>query len=698
MSTRLNHLAPPIAARKPTSQTVHGVTLDDPYAWLQDPNYPAVSSPEILQHLEAENRYFADYMAPLQATIDTLVSEMKGRQVEEDASVPYTKNGFLYQWRFHAGQQYRSWYRAAVTQNPTDEPDWHLLLDENDLASGHDYFRLGNMAISPCGKQLAYSTDTNGSERYTLYIVELASGAEISPPVENTVGTVVWHANSDALLYLVANESWRPDKVFCRSLAEPTDDPLVYHETDEAFFVSLDLSQSERYVFIQREDHVTSEVAMLPRNDFSAREVLISARSAGHEYSVEHQGDRLLILSNRRHANFDLFACPLNDLDEANWQPLIHGDEQHYLTGCMALADHVIITERSSGLEQIRILDSHNNTSYITLPEAAYTVGLGVNPNYETKSIRLHYASMTTPDTVYDYDLKTSALTTLKMRQIPSGYDAKRFITERLSITARDGVQVPLSLVRLKDTAVDAQAPLFLYGYGAYGHAIEPAFSSNIISLLERGFIFAIAHIRGGDDLGYHWYTSGKLEQRENTFNDFVDCARHLVNAGYTQADRLMIGGGSAGGELVGAAVNQAPNLFAAVVAHVPFVDVLNTMLNPALPLTPMEWPEWGNPIENADAFATIRNYSPYDQVAQTAYPPMLVTAGLNDPRVTYWEPAKWVAKLRYCKTDTNPIVLKINMGAGHGGQSGRFSALREIAEEYAFMLRIAESVTNKAD
>jgi oligopeptidase B len=430
---------------------------------------------------------------------------------------------------------------------------------------------------------------------------------------------------------------------------------------------------------------------MVPRANLLAAPSLIEARREGHEYDVDHQGDtptsgRLLVRSNRRHANFDLFETAIDQPNEQHWQALLSGDDAHYLMGHVAFADAVVVCLRIDGLDQIQIL-SATGTQQVNFPEPAYSLDLGTNPNYYSHTLRIAYTSMVTPQTVFDYHWQTDSLRTLKVQEIPGGFDPSDYISQRLEVEARDGSNVPMSVVRHKNTPVNGTAPVYLYGYGAYGHAIPPSFSSNVISLLQRGFSFAIAHIRGGDDLGYHWYTSGKLGQRTNTFDDFVDCAKHLIDTGHTQAGKIAIGGGSAGGELMGAVINQAPELFGAVAAHVPFVDVLTTMLNPALPLTPMEWPEWGNPIEDAEAFEYIRSYSPVDQVSAKDYPPMLVTAGLNDPRVTYWEPAKWVAKLRYCKTDDNIMLLKTNMGAGHGGQSGRFTALQELAEEYAFFL-----------
>ena len=678
---------PPVAQRRPYRHSYHGVDLDDPYFWLQDPGYPQVEDTDVLAYLDEENAYFESWYEPHQGLTQTLFEELKGRKPEQDESVPYEKNGYRYQWRFNAGDQYRVWLR----QSATDESEqWATLLNENTLAEGCEYFRLGALAVSPDGTMLAFSTDTNGSERFTLKVIEIASGEVLTTAIENCAGSVIWNADSHGFAYRLVNENWRPDKALYRELTSG-EDTLLYQEKDDSFFVGLGLSQSEQLMFISSGDHVTSEVRFVPRDNLRAEQTLIATRREGHEYDVEHQGDdaetgRLIIRSNRNHPNFDLFETPVATPEEVHWQILLPGDESHYLMGHVAFADALIVCLRINGLDQVQIVDN-SGSHLIEFPEPAYSVDLGTNPNYRTNALRLAYTSMVTPHTVFDYHWQTKSLMRLKVQEIPGGYEASDFVSERRQVIARDGAQVPMSVVRHKDTPMDGTAPIYLYGYGAYGHAIPPSFSSNVISLLERGFSFAIAHIRGGDDLGYHWYTAGKLQERTNTFNDFVDCARHLIDSGYTQAGKIAIGGGSAGGELMGAVVNQAPELFGAVAAHVPFVDVLTTMLNPDLPLTPMEWPEWGNPIDDEEAFHYMRSYSPVDQVCAQNYPPMLVTAGLNDPRVTYWEPAKWVAKLRHTKTDDNILLLKTNMGAGHGGQSGRFTALQELAEEYAFFL-----------
>ena len=471
-------------------------------------------------------------------------------------------------------------------------------------------------------------------------------------------------------------------------LGQPVEqDTVVYEESDPGFFIGAGPSSSKKYVIIGAGDHVTSEMRLLRSSDLGADPILVSPRRSGHEYSIDHQGDRFVIRTNDTHKNTRLATAPEDDPTEKLWSTLVYASDTHYIRGFATFQDFIAVQERIEGLDHVRLIDRSGDSTYIRFPESAYSAHIGTNEEFQTDELRLQYSSMVTPDTVFDYHLETGELEVRKVLQIPSGYDASEYVTERAFAEARDGEQVPASVVRRRDTPVDGTAPLYLYGYGAYGAAIPPSFNTTSLSLLDRGFIVVIAHIRGGDDLGYHWYEAGKLGRRTNTFNDFVDVARHLIEEGYTSQGRIAIAGGSAGGQLMGAALNQAPELWGAVVAHVPFVDVLNTILDDTLPLTPIEWPEWGNPIEDKVAFEYIRSYSPYDQLKARDYPPTLATAGLNDPRVTYWEPAKFVAKLRTLKTDDNPLLLKTNMGAGHGGRSGRYEQMYEDAEEYAFIL-----------
>ena len=682
---------PPVAETRPHSFTHHGITIEDPWHWLRDQNYPTVEDPDVLAYLTAENEYFDAVMSPHKELTDALFEEIKGREQPDLSSVPSKSDEWYYQWHFEEGSQYRVWLRWPVDgPNAREAPTAgaQTILDEPTLAKDHEYFRLGSMSVSNNGSLLAYSTDTDGSERFRMVVKNLDTGEMLEDEVENTVGGAVWASDDASFLYTLVDENWRPWQVRLHILGEPVEqDSVVYEEPDPGFFVSVWSTTSEEYIVIGSGDHVTSEVRLLRASDPGAEPVLVSPRRTGHEYSVDHQGDRFVIRTNDTHKNSRLATAPEDDPTEKSWMPLVDASDSHYIRGFSAFKDFIAVQERIDGLDHVRLIDRTGESTYIPFPESAYTAHLGNNPEFQTDTLRLGYSSMVTPDTVFDYHLDTEELEVRKVQQIPSGYEASAYVTERILAKARDGVQVPVSLVCRKDTPVDGTAPLYLYGYGAYGLAIPPGFSTSILSLLDRGFVFAIAHIRGGDDLGYHWYEAGKLDRRTNAFNDFVDVARFLIQKGYSAEGRIVISGGSAGGQLVGAALNQAPELWGTVVAHVPFVDTLNTILDDTLPLTPIEWPEWGNPIEDKAAFEHIASYSPYDQLRQRDYPPMLVTAGLNDPRVTYWEPAKYVAKLRTLKTDDNLLLFKTNMGAGHGGRSGRYERLYEDAEEYAFIL-----------
>ncbi len=673
---------PPVAARKPHRDTHHGVTLDDPYHWLKDPGYPKVEDAEILAYLRAENDYFQAAMEPLSRLSEELFREIKGRQQQDESSVPYREGRYEYQWKFTAGAQYPCWWRW-----PTEDADNAVkIIDEPALAGNSEYFRLGGFSVSPGGRYLAYSVDTNGSERYVLRIKDLEDDCILDEFIEDTLGAPAW-ADEATFFYPVLNENWRPHQIKRHDLGtDPAGDPVIYQEPEE-FFVGVGKTQSSAYIVISASDHITSEVRILSVRDPKGEPQLITPRRAGHEYHVEHSGQELFILSNDTHKNFAVAVAPCATPGEENWETIVEGDDTHYLRGVTCFEELMVIEERVAGLDQIRLRGYDRATHYVEFPEPVYHAGLGTNMEYQIDALRIGYESMISPRTVFDYQLDTRELLTRKIQHIPSGYDSSHYVTQRLMAPARDGQEIPVSIVHPRNFKKDEDTPLYLYGYGAYGSATPPGFSTTRLSLLERGFAFAIAHIRGGDELGYAWYEAGKLEHRENTFNDFVDVARFLIDAGYASAGRIAIGGGSAGGELMGAVVNQAPELWGAVTAHVPFVDVLNTMLDPDLPLTPNEWPEWGNPIDDPKAFATILAYSPYDQLEPGAFPPMLVTAGLNDPRVTYWEPAKYVAKLRTLKADDTTLLLKTNMGAGHGGRSGRFDALYEVAEDYAFVL-----------
>ncbi|CCA94244.1 oligopeptidase B [Novosphingobium sp. PP1Y] len=672
---------PPQAAKKPHSFTYHGLSVSDDYAWLRDPGYPQVTDKEVLAHLEAENRWFEARMADRKGAIDTLFKEMRARIKEADKSVPQKDGDWHYWIEFEEGAEYKKWWRR-----PVGGGEDQLILDEVALAEGKEYFSLGAISVSKGGRLLAYSFDDNGSERFTARIKNLETGELLPDEIPGTLSSLVWVGDDRGLVYSLANEQWRTDNARLHWLGDPLDkDVELYHESDDGFRVGSSLSSNEDWLIIGTSDHETSEARLVRTADPLGEQILVKPRSKGVEYDVDEREGVLYIHANDTHENFRLATASLDNPGE--WTTLIEGSDDFYLTGVDLFRDFYVIEGRRAGLDQIevRYYDDPARVEPIVFPEASYSAGLSNNPEWHMDTLRLSYESMVSPATVYDYDVAGRALETLKVQEIPSGYDASLYTTERLEITARDGTAVPVSVVYRRDRT--GAGPLHLYGYGAYGIAIEPGFSTSRLSLVDRGFAFAIAHIRGGDDLGRAWYKAGKLERRTNTFNDFVDVARGLVERGFTAPGKISISGGSAGGELMGAVVNSDPDLFGAVVAHVPFVDVLNTMLDESLPLTPGEWPEWGNPIEDRAAFELILSYSPYDQVKPQAYPPIMVTAGLNDPRVTYWEPAKWVARLRELKTDGNELILKTNMGAGHGGKSGRFESLKETAEEFAFIL-----------
>jgi oligopeptidase B len=675
---------PPVAAQRPYSFERHGIRVEDPWHWLRDESYPVVDDEDVLAYLRAENAYYEAAMAPHQPLIETVFQEMRGRIPEDDSSVPARDGDWLYWWAFAPGAQYRTWRRRPVFSGGVPE---QVIFDEAAEAAGKDYFRLGALEVSPDGRYAATMVDDNGSERFKLRIRDLASGRDIETVTEVGIGSPVWTADSRAIVFTEVNENWRSYRARLHRLGEPVaNDRTLYEETENvAFTVDVGRTQDRRFILISTGENSSNEVRMIPADAPETAPVLIVRRRPLIQYSVDASHGKLWILTNDDHVNFRIAEA--DPTRPGEWHTVIAGSDQVYLRGITAFRDHLAITERVDGLDQIRLRSYDGGERRIPFTEAAYTVGLGSNPEYAPDAYRLSYSSMVTPPTVYDYHPADDRLETLKVQRIPSGYDPSRYVTERIMVPARDGRRIPVSIVYRRGFERNGRGRLFLYAYGAYGYATAPAFNSNRFSLLDRGYAFAIAHIRGGDELGYDWYLQGKLDRRTNTFNDFVDAARGLIAQRYTGAGRIAIQGRSAGGELMGAVVNSDPELWGAVVADVPFVDVVNTMLDESLPLTPGEWNEWGNPITDPAAFRYMLSYSPYDNVRRQAYPPMLISGGLNDPRVTYWEPAKWAARLRAMRTDRNLQLLKINMGAGHGGRSGRWTSLRETAEEYAFIL-----------
>lgn len=682
-TTRAPNIAAPVAAKKEFESSHHGHTLSDPYHWLRDPNYPVVEDTEILAHLEAENAYYQAAMAPHAELTEELYEQLVGRIKQDDSSVPHKHGDYLYWWKFAEGAQYRHWYRSDL-----DGKSEESLLDEVALAEGHDYFRLGGLALTPDHSRLAWSTDTDGSERYTIRVRDIDTGKVHPDEIPGSSGSVVWAANGKSFLYTVLSKEHRPYKVMLHKLGTDTSkDVEIYEEEDPSYFVNISKTSSRRFVCLMVGDHVSSEVRILPTDDLRAEPVLVAPRKPGHEYYLDDSDSGFLIRTNDTHKNFRVVKAAFDKPGQEHWQELIAPSNKRYITGLSTFQSFFTLSERVKGQEQIRIRDYHGDEHLIDFAEESFTAGLGANAEYDTDTLRVGYQSMVSPPSVMDYHIAERRLELLKEQEIPSGYDKSGYCTERLIATSHDGAQVPISVVYAKGFKRDGKQPLHLYAYGAYGMATAPSFSTSRLSLLDKGFAFAIAHIRGGDEMGYHWYEEGKLFKRTNTFKDFVACAEHLVSTGFASKGGISISGGSAGGTLMGAVANMRPDLWRAVVSHVPFVDVLNTMLDDTLPLTPIEWPEWGNPITDKEAYDYILSYSPYENTTARDYPLMMITAGLNDPRVTYWEPAKWVAKLRELKTDDNLLIYKTNMGAGHGGKSGRFEKYFELAEEYAFLL-----------
>jgi oligopeptidase B len=671
---------PPRALVRPRVERVHGELRIDEYYWLRDRNDPAV-----VAYLEAENQYTANVMKGTELLQERLYQEMRGRIKETDLSVPERWDGFFYYMRTEAGRQYPIYCRTRGEHGPEE-----ILLDQNPLAAGHPYFRIGVNEVSPDHRYLAYSVDTSGAEEFTLYIKDLTTGELLGEVISRTSQAVAWANDSRTLFYTVLDGARRPCRLYRHELGnDPTADPLVYYEQDESFFMDISRTRSREYLILDLSSHSTSEVLFVsgdrPQEPFQ----LVQPRVAGVEYSVSHRGDRFYITTNDGAPNFRLVQAPVETPSKPNWRPVRPYDSEIKVDGTEAFRDHLVVYERARGLRQLRVIDLRSNDDHlIAFPEPVYTVRPHANPEFDTSVLRFTYTSLVTPSSVIEYDLATREWTVRKETEVRGGYDRSLYRSERLYVPAPDGARVPVSLVYRAPLVLDGKRPLLLNGYGAYGLSYDPAFSSSMLSLLDRGFVVAIAHVRGGEELGRCWYEEGRLLNKRNSFTDFISAAEHLVSLGYTSPDQLVINGGSAGGLLMGAVMNMRPDLFRVVMAEVPFVDVVSTMLDATLPLTVIEYDEWGNPHDPV-AYEYMRSYSPYDNVEAKDYPHLLVTAGLNDPRVAYWEPAKWTARLRAKKTDQNKLVLRTNMGAGHGGASGRYDFLREVAFKYAFMLNV---------
>jgi oligopeptidase B len=657
----------------------HGDIRPDEYRWLRERD-----NPEVLAYLTAENDYTRQVMQHTEPLQEQLYQELVGRIQETDLSVPEQMDEWLYYTRIEAGRQYPLFCRKRETEEAMEE----VLLDLNHLAEGQPYFRLGVSEPSPDHRWLAYSVDLTGAEDFTLYIKNLETGELLPERIPNTSRGLAWASDNRTLFYTVLDAAKRPCAVWRHRLGEdPAQDALVYTEPDEAFFVDVELARSGEWIILELASHTTSEVHVLPAAEPEGAFRVVQPREHGIEYTLAHRGDRFYIVTNDGAENFRLVEAPVADPRKENWRDVLPHRPAVKLDGIDAFERHLVVYERENGLRHIRVIDLESGAQHtVEFPESVYTIHRSGNPEFHTVTLRFVYTSLVTPSMVVDYDMNSRTRVVRKQTVVRGGYDATRYRTERVSARAADGTAVPISLVWREPLQLDGQRPLLLIGYGAYGVSYDPSFSTHYLSLLDRGFVVAIAHIRGGEEMGRRWYEDGKLLKKQNSFTDFIAAAEHLVASGYTRPERLAINGGSAGGLLMGAVTNLRPDLFHAVVAEVPFLDVMSTMLDPTLPLTVIEYEEWGNPNE-AEYYRYMRAYSPYDNITAKPYPHMLLTGGLNDPRVAYWEPAKWTARLRARKTDGNRLLLKTNMGAGHGGASGRYDYLREVAFKYAFLL-----------
>jgi oligopeptidase B len=681
----------PIASRRPQRRVVHGVELADDYAWLRAENWqevlrdPSALSQEIATYLGAENAYSDAVLAPTRDLQRRLLKELRGRIKEDDSQVPWPDGPFDYYARYRQGGQHQ-----IICRRPRDRNPEQILLDGDAVGQGKPFFEIGCAEHSPDHRLLAWSVDARGSELFSIRVRDVATGCDFSEEIANTDGHVVWSADSRAFYYVHVDENHRTSQVFRHRIgSDAAADELIVEEPDPAWFVHIHRSHSGRFAIVSMRDHDSAECHLVDLEDPQASARLVARRERGVRYDVEHRGDWLYMRTNADGAeDFKIARAPVVDPVRANWRDEVPHCRGRFVIAGMLYKDYSVRLERESGLPRIVVRDESKGEEHaIEFAEEAYSLDIHGGYEFDTSTLRFTYSSMTTPAEVYDYDMASRTRVLRKRQEIPSGHDPARYVTRRLMARAPDGELVPISLLCRADLAGKGPLPLLLYGYGAYGTAIPAAFNANRLSLVDRGFVFAIAHIRGGTDKGWHWYEDGKLQRKPNTFSDFVAVARHLIAEGWTSKKRIVAQGGSAGGLLMGAVANLAPELFAGIIADVPFVDVVNTILDDTLPLTPPEWLEWGNPIKDEQAFRTMLSYSPYDNVAAKTYPAILAMGGVTDPRVTYWEPAKWVAKLRATMQGGGPILLKTNMDAGHGGASGRFSRLEEVALQQAFAL-----------
>jgi oligopeptidase B len=670
-------LQPPTTEKKPKVTEINGDRLVDNYFWLREKTNSAV-----IAHLEAENAYAAALMKPTEGLQEKLYKEILSHIKQTDVSVPYRWGEYFYYTRTVEGQQYPIFCRKLKSLDATEQ----ILLDLNEMAKGQKFMSVGSFAPSDDGTLLAYSTDNTGYRQYTLQVKNLKTGGMLAEKIER-VGSIAWATDNKTIFYVTEDAvTKRSDKFFRHVLGTDKSD-LIYEEKDELFDIGVGRSRDKAVILLGAYSKTSTDFRFIPANDPNAAWKVIVARQADHEYDVDHRGDLFYIRTNKGAKNFRVVTAPAADPAEKNWKEFVAHRPAVKVEDINLFADYAVLSEWENGLEQIEIVDFKQHQRHrIAFPEPVYSTGLSNNREFNTATLRYNYQSLTTPSSVFDYDMSSRKASLLKQTEVPGGFDKNNYQAERVFATASDGTKIPMSLVYRKTVKLDGSAPALLYGYGSYGISIPPTFSAGRLALLDRGVVFVIGHIRGGGELGEPWRDAGRMMSKINTFTDFIACAEHLVNNRYTAKDRLVIQGGSAGGLLVSAVANMRPDLFKAVVAQVPFVDVLNTMLDASLPLTTSEYIEWGNPNEKP-AYEYMKKYSPYDNIHKADYPAMLVKVSLNDSQVPYWEGSKFVAKLRDFKTDKNPVILKVNMGAGHGGASGRYDAIHETAFDYAFML-----------
>ncbi len=671
-------IKPPVAKVIPSTVVYGSDNYTDNYAWLKNKN-----DPEVINYLNAENKYTEEKTKDSEAFQKKLYNEMLNRIKESDVSAPYKMGNYYYYTKTEVGKQYSIYCRKYYNMNSIEE----IILDPNELAGESKYFDVGAFEVSPNGKYLAYSIDNNGSETYTIFVKDLSMNQLLVDQISNTSTSIEWANDNQTFFYTTLDNAKRPFQVYRHRLsADPKSDAQIYHERDESFYLGLSKSKNGSYIFINSGSQVTSEVRYLNANKPFELVNLVIPRKYGVEYYVENRDKNFYILTNDNAQNFKLVIAPVKEPSERNWKEIIPHWETVKIDNFEVFRNFIVLAERENGQKKILIINMRTfDIKYVDITEPVYDISLENNYDYNNDFVRFSYESLTTPLSVYDYSMQMGIKDLIKQKEVLGGYVADNYESERIYAKASDGAMIPISLVRKKGTPKDGKSPLYLYAYGSYGVSMDPYFDSSRISLLDRGFTFAIAHIRGGGDLGRKWYEDGKFLKKKNTFNDFIASAEHLINEKYTSKEKLVISGGSAGGLLMGAVTNMRPDLFKTVIADVPFVDVINTMMDPTLPLTVIEYDEWGDPNKK-EFYDYMKSYSPYDNIVAKPYPNMLVTAGLNDPRVGYWEPAKLVAKLRTLKTDKNTLLLKTNMGAGHGGASGRYEYLKDKAFQYSFI------------